>query len=569
MCIRDRPTGHPIHDVRVFLTDADLAALNDRVVEIKRYHASVDAMELAYGCRGAPRIYKGRVEADDEKGLCLLVETEKRRARVPLHDSYFAEPIVDAVRAAADGDRTWDVELCGVLIGSRTRLRARLVGDGVAKPEPGWTGSTPAPLDTTPRLAEALPPAPALPEAAAAYLKAAEVAAEDEREAAEEELKDPRRILKVDEVNAVIGYPIDDFQQRSLAVITDPDLDLLAMAPTGSGKTAVALIAILQAFARGQRAVYTSPIKALSNQKFSEFTQWFRGRGIDAHVTLLTGDVKIRAPPGARRGRFGIGRLALGTALPHPQRRVRRSLPLAALERLACARCLPPREVALRDAAGCARAQPLHPLAPRARARRRLVTASPHRAAQLLLAVQLAQQRAAFGLEAVQLAVAARHLALRPQPPRLRLRLRQLLRLPQVVQHALQVLRLRLHFVVPGVGAGALQLEAQPSELPLHPRDRGLELPDLVEEWSSRRSHEFCWHCICDCFTCFRDQVCAERLAVLSRTELACIVYCTNSPNQQRRSTKQLPRSARYHDCLLYTSPSPRDATLSRMPSSA
>ena len=124
------------------------------------------------------------------------------------------------------------------------------------------------------------------------------------------------------------------------------------------------------------------------------------------------------------------------------------------------------------------------------------MTASRHRAAQLLLAVQLAQQRAAFGLEAVQLAVAARHLALRPQPPRLRLRLRQLLRLPQVVQHALQVLRLRLHFVVPGVGAGALQLEAQPSELPLHPRDRGLELPDLVEEWSSRRTHEFCWHCM-------------------------------------------------------------------------
>ncbi|KAK7241039.1 antiviral helicase SKI2-like protein [Aureococcus anophagefferens] len=73
------------------------------------------------------------------------------------------------------------------------------------------------------------------------------------------------------------------------------------MAPTGSGKTAVALIAILQAFARGQRAVYTSPIKALSNQKFSEFTQWFRGRGIDAHVTLLTGDVKIRAPPGSEK----------------------------------------------------------------------------------------------------------------------------------------------------------------------------------------------------------------------------------------------------------------------------
>jgi len=42
----------------------------------------------------------------------------------------------------------------------------------------------------------------------------------------------------------------------------------------------------------------SSPIKALSNQKYAEFKQWFRGRGITAEVTLLTGDIKIRAPPG-------------------------------------------------------------------------------------------------------------------------------------------------------------------------------------------------------------------------------------------------------------------------------
>ena len=48
-------------------------------------------------------------------------------------------------------------------------------------------------------------------------------------------------------------------------MIVDERLDLLAMAPTGSGKTAVALIAILQAFRRGKKAVYTSPIKARSN----------------------------------------------------------------------------------------------------------------------------------------------------------------------------------------------------------------------------------------------------------------------------------------------------------------
>ena len=62
-------------------------------------------------------------------------------------------------------------------------------------------------------------------------------------------------------------------------VILKRETDLLAMAPTGSGKTAVALLAILQAFTRGQRAIYTSPIKALSNQKFAEFKEWFRKKG--------------------------------------------------------------------------------------------------------------------------------------------------------------------------------------------------------------------------------------------------------------------------------------------------
>ena len=78
-------------------------------------------------------------------------------------------------------------------------------------------------------------------------------------------------VLSEADVNSVLGYPIDPFQRRSLAVIVDERLDLLAMAPTGSGKTAVALIAILQAFRRGKKAIYTSPIKALSNQKYSEF----------------------------------------------------------------------------------------------------------------------------------------------------------------------------------------------------------------------------------------------------------------------------------------------------------
>ena len=83
------------------------------------------------------------------------------------------------------------------------------------------------------------------------------------------------------------GYPIDDFQRRSLAVIVKQDIDLLAMAPTGSGKTAVALIAILQAFKRGLRAVYTSPIKALSNQKYAEFCEWFPSASDDLRDAVV------------------------------------------------------------------------------------------------------------------------------------------------------------------------------------------------------------------------------------------------------------------------------------------
>ena len=92
--------------------------------------------------------------------------------------------------------------------------------------------------------------------------------------------------LEEADVNSVLGYPIDTFQQGCLKVIVKPDVDLLAMAPTGSGKTAVALMAILQAFRRGKKAVYTSPIKALSN-RYAEFKGWFEaqpaGGGHAAH----------------------------------------------------------------------------------------------------------------------------------------------------------------------------------------------------------------------------------------------------------------------------------------------
>ena len=95
--------------------------------------------------------------------------------------------------------------------------------------------------------------------------------------------------LSAADVSAVLGYPIDDSQTRTLSVIVKPGYDLLAMAPTGSGKTAVALQAILQAFRRGKKAVYTSPIKALSNQKYRELSRRFG----EESVGLITGDASL------------------------------------------------------------------------------------------------------------------------------------------------------------------------------------------------------------------------------------------------------------------------------------
>jgi ATP-dependent RNA helicase HelY len=84
------------------------------------------------------------------------------------------------------------------------------------------------------------------------------------------------------------GRTPDRFQLEAFDAL-DIGLNVFVSAPTGSGKTAVADYAIATAIASGKRAIYTAPIKALSNQKFAEFSGRF-GR-----VGLLTGDNSIDA----------------------------------------------------------------------------------------------------------------------------------------------------------------------------------------------------------------------------------------------------------------------------------
>lgn len=82
-------------------------------------------------------------------------------------------------------------------------------------------------------------------------------------------------------------YPLDPFQQSSIDALEDGDSVLVA-AHTSAGKTTVALYAIAKALREKKRVIFTSPIKALSNQKFREFSERFDSVG------LMTGDTTIK-----------------------------------------------------------------------------------------------------------------------------------------------------------------------------------------------------------------------------------------------------------------------------------
>ena len=83
-------------------------------------------------------------------------------------------------------------------------------------------------------------------------------------------------------------YPLDRFQLDALEVL-DQGQSVLVSAPTGSGKTVVDEYAVHLALAEGAKVFYTTPIKALSNQKYGDFRRKY---GAD-RVGLLTGDNSI------------------------------------------------------------------------------------------------------------------------------------------------------------------------------------------------------------------------------------------------------------------------------------
>jgi ATP-dependent RNA helicase HelY len=97
-------------------------------------------------------------------------------------------------------------------------------------------------------------------------------------------------VTDVDAFAARYPFPLDGFQRTAIEAVSE-GRSVLVAAPTGSGKTAVAEYAVERALQLGGKCFYTTPLKALSNQKFGDFV----ARHGAERVGLLTGDNSINS----------------------------------------------------------------------------------------------------------------------------------------------------------------------------------------------------------------------------------------------------------------------------------
>ncbi len=99
-----------------------------------------------------------------------------------------------------------------------------------------------------------------------------------------------RRKSVAEQFARTLPFELDEFQRQANEAL-EADRNVLVAAPTGAGKTIVADFAIYLAQQRNVKAFYTTPIKALSNQKYHDLVAVY---GAD-RVGLLTGDTSINS----------------------------------------------------------------------------------------------------------------------------------------------------------------------------------------------------------------------------------------------------------------------------------
>jgi superfamily II RNA helicase len=100
----------------------------------------------------------------------------------------------------------------------------------------------------------------------------------------------PTELALIDAFRSRYAFVFDPFQEEAIHHIA-AGTSVIVSAPTGAGKTLIAEFAIFRALANGQRIAYTTPIKALSNQKYADFCRQFGAE----YVGILTGDVQVNS----------------------------------------------------------------------------------------------------------------------------------------------------------------------------------------------------------------------------------------------------------------------------------
>ncbi|WP_449385206.1 DEAD/DEAH box helicase [Cellulomonas soli] len=95
---------------------------------------------------------------------------------------------------------------------------------------------------------------------------------------------------RLEEFRDLLAFPLDDFQVEACAAL-ERGSGVLVAAPTGAGKTVVGEFAVHLALETGRKAFYTTPIKALSNQKYGDLVRRYGPE----RVGLLTGDTTVNS----------------------------------------------------------------------------------------------------------------------------------------------------------------------------------------------------------------------------------------------------------------------------------
>ena len=82
----------------------------------------------------------------------------------------------------------------------------------------------------------------------------------------------------VADFEGTLPFKLDPFQLEAIDKLDSGRGGVLVSAPTSSGKTVVAEYAIFRALREGTKVIYTTPLKALSNQKYHDFVREYGDR---------------------------------------------------------------------------------------------------------------------------------------------------------------------------------------------------------------------------------------------------------------------------------------------------